>query len=129
MERSNQPPKPECCRGEGQASAAQAGGGAEQPIGSVHREIHGPQAGVAPRLSNSASKHSEAGGDGVLQTEPNTKSASKGEALAGLPGAQSGGRGAQAGRDPGDPEKPPPTNYDCQRGRAAQRQKKQAERK
>src|SRR5260221_13290354 len=129
MERSNQPPKPECCRGEGQASAAQAGGGAEQPIGSVHREIHRPQAGVAPRLSNSASKHSEAGGDGVLQPEPNTKSASKGEALAGLPGAQSVAREAKGGRKRGDPENSRRPNYQGQAGGAGQPQKKQGGRK
>src|SRR5437899_11728254 len=87
MERFNQPPKPEWCRGEGQPRDAKAGGGAEQPMGSVHREIHGPQAGVAPRLSNPASKHSEAGGDVILQTEPNTKRAAKGETQAGLPGS------------------------------------------
>src|SRR5713226_4256252 len=127
MERSNQPPKPECGRGEGQASAAKAGGGAEQLIGSVHREIHGPQAGVAPRLSNSASKHSEAGGDGVLQPEPKTKSASKGEALADLPGSKSVAREEQAVRNLGDPENSRRTNYEGQAGRAAQRQEEQAE--
>src|SRR5260221_8532113 len=117
MDRSNQLRNRECCRGEGQASAAQAGGGVEHLMGSVHREIHGPQAGVAPRLSNSASKHSEAGGDGVLQPEPKTKSASKGEALAGPPGSPSGARQKQAVWEPGDPENSPPPNYGGQTGR------------
>jgi len=50
MERSNQPPEPECCRREGEANAAQVGGGAERLVGGVRREIHEPQAGVAPCL-------------------------------------------------------------------------------
>src|SRR5258708_34572531 len=104
MERSNQPPKPECCRGEGQPCAAKAGGGAEPPIGSVHREIHGPQAGVAPRLSNPASKHSEAGGDVILKTKPNTNRAAKGEAQAGLQGPHTRAREERTVRNLGDPE-------------------------
>src|SRR5450759_821331 len=89
MERSNQPTEPECCRRPGQASAAHEGGGAERPVGGVHREIREPQAGVARRLSNSASKPSEAGGDGVLSSKPETGSAAKGEAWTGLPGSKS----------------------------------------
>jgi hypothetical protein len=127
MERSNQPPEPECCRGEGQPCAAKAGGGAEQPIGSVHREIHGPQAGVAPRLSNSASKHSDAGGDVILQTEPKTNSAAKGEAQAGLPGSQSVAREERTVRNLGDPVSSRRTNYEGQAGRDAQRQEGQTE--
>src|SRR5947207_4740422 len=127
MERSNQPPKPECCRGEGQASTAKAGSGAEQLIGSVHREIHGPQAGVAPRLSNSASKPLDAGGDVVLSPEPKTDSAAKGEALAGLPGSKSVARGEQAVRNLGDPVNSRRTNCERQAGRAAQRQEGQTE--
>ena len=106
MERSNQPSEPECCRGEGQAFAAKAGGGAEQLLGSVHREIRGPQARVAPRLSNSASKPSDAGGDVVLSTEPKTNSAGDGEALAGLPGSKSVAREEQTVRNLGGPVAP-----------------------
>src|SRR5882672_7402360 len=88
MERSNQPPKPECCRGEGQANAAQAGSGAEQPIGGVHREIHEPQAGVASRLSNTASKPLAAGENTILTVELKTGGAAIGKAPTGLPGSQ-----------------------------------------
>src|SRR5438034_6570103 len=125
MERSNQPPKPECCRGEGQASVAKAGGGAERLIGSVHREIRGPQAGVAPRLSNSASQPLDAGGEVVLPTEPKTESAAKGEALADLPGSKSVAREAQAVRNLGDPVNSRRTNHEGQAGRTAQRQEEQ----
>jgi hypothetical protein len=122
MERSNQPPKPECCRGEGQAPATKAGGGAERLLGSVHREIRGPQAGVAPRLSNPASKPLDAGGDVVLPTAPNTNSAVEGEGLEGLPGSKSVAREEQAVRNLGDPGSSRRTNYEGQAGRAAQRE-------
>ena len=85
MERSNQPPKPECCRREGQANAAQEGGGAERLVGGVHRENHEPQAGVAPRLSNPASKSLAAGEDAFLLAELNTAGAAMGKATADLP--------------------------------------------
>ena len=127
MERSNQPPEPECCRREGQAAAAKAGSGAEQLFGSVPREDRGPQAGVAPCLSNSASKPSDAGGDVVLSTEPNTKSAGNGEAPAGRPGSQSVAREEQTVRNLGDPVSSRRTNCEGQAGREAQRQEGQTE--
>lgn len=127
MERSNQPPEPECCRREGQASAAKTGSGAEQLFGSVHREIRGPQAGVAPRLSNSASKHTDAGGDGVLPPEPKTNKAAKGEVLKGLPGSKSVAREEQAVRNLGDPVNSRRTNYESQAGRKTQRQGESSE--
>jgi len=49
MGRPNQPPQPECCRAEGQATASD-GAVAEQPPGGVHRDRRLPQAGVTPRL-------------------------------------------------------------------------------
>ena len=122
MERSNQPTEPECCRREGQASAAREGGGAERPVGGVHREIREPQAGVAPRLSNSASKPTDAGGDDVLPSEPNTFSAAKGKALEGQPGSQSVAREAEPIRNLGDPELSRRTNCEGQAGRPVQRQ-------
>ena len=122
MERSNQPPEPECCRREGQAATAKDGSGAEQLFGSVHREIGRPQAGVAPRLSNSASKPLDAGGDVVLPTEPKTDSAVTGEALENLPGSKSVACHEQAVRNLGDPVTSRRTNYESQAGREVQRQ-------
>ena len=104
MERSNQPPEPECCRREGQANAAPQGGGAERLVGGVHREIHEPQAGVAPRLSNSASKSIAASEDAILLAELKMASAAKGEALAGLPGSQSVAREDRTVGNHGDPQ-------------------------
>jgi len=127
MERSNQPPEPECCRRQGQAAAPQAGCGAERTVGGVHREIHEPQVGVAPRLSNPASKPIAAGGDAVLNVAPNTVSADKGEARTGLPGSKSVASEERTARNQGDPELSRRTNYESQAGRSVQRQEGQAE--
>ena len=122
MERSNQPPKPECCRREGQGASAQQGAGPERPAGSVHREIRGPQAGVAPGLSNSASKPINADGDKVLLLQPNIAGAVDGEAQANLPGSQSVAREAKTLRNLGGPEGSRRTNCEGQAGRLNQRQ-------
>jgi len=127
MERSNQPPEPECCRREGEANAAQEGGGAERLVGGVHRENHEPQAGVAPRLSNSASKSVAAGEDAFLLAELNTAGAAMGKASADLPGSQSVAREERAVRNQGDPVISRRTNYEHQAGRLAQRSEGRAE--
>ena len=121
MERSNQPTKPECCRREGQASATKAGGGAERPVGGVPREIREPQAGVAPRLSNSASKPSDAGGQDILSSESEIRGAVKGEASRSLPGSKSVAREEGTVRNQGDPVFSRRTNYEGQVGREVQR--------
>src|ERR1035437_457829 len=122
MERSNQPTEPECCRREGQAPTAKEGGGAERPVGGVHREIREPQAGVAPRLSNSASKPSDGGGQDVLSSEPKIRDAVKGEAWRSLPGSKSVAREEGTARNQGDPVFSRRTNYEGQAGREVQRQ-------
>jgi len=125
MERSNQPPEPECCRRQGQDTTPQAGGGAERTVGGVHREIREPQAGVAPRLSNPASKPLAAGGDAILKAAPNTVSAVQGEARTGLPGSQSVASEERTARNQGDPELSRRTNCEGQAGRNVQRQEGQ----
>ena len=112
MERSNQPPEPECCRREGQANAASESGGAERLVGGVHREIHEPQAGVAHRLSNPASKPSAAGEDTILSVELKTDGAATGKAPTGLPGSQSVAREERTIRNQGDPAISRRTNYE-----------------
>ena len=128
MARSNQPPQPECCRRAGQAATAPTGGGAERPVGGVHRELREPQAGVAPRLSHSASKPTHADGQAVLSSEPNIRGAVQGEAARGLPGSQRVAREARTGRNPGDPGFARRTHYEGQAGRAVQRQGGRTER-
>jgi hypothetical protein len=122
MERSNQPPKTECCPGEGQAQVDLWFYKAERRQGSVHRKIHGPQAGVAPSLSDSASKRVTAGGDDLELSEPNKDKAASGEALASLPGSESVAREEGADRNLGSPESTRRTNCESQAGRGVQRQ-------
>jgi len=95
---------------------------AEQRQGSVHRELHGPQAGVAPSLSNSASKCAQAGGDGVVSLEPNKDQADSGEGLARLPGSQSVAREERADRNLGSSGSSRRTNCEGQAATGAQRQ-------
>jgi hypothetical protein len=73
MERSNQPPKTEGCLAEGRLEAPR-GRRKERPSRSVPREKREPQAGTASGLSNSASKCSNASGDGVLLSASETES-------------------------------------------------------
>src|SRR5437667_3828992 len=122
MERSNQPPKTECCPDEGQVPEDLWFFNAERRQGCVHRKLHGPQAGVAPSLSNSASKETAAGGDDVASSEPNMAKAATGKALASLPGSQSVAREEGADRNLGDPVNSRRTNHEGQAGRATQRQ-------
>lgn len=122
MEKSNQQPEPECCRREGQVNAAFASGGTERLVGGVHREIHEPQAGVAPRLSNAASKRTNAGEDTVLSVELKTDGTAIGEVPEDLPGSESVAREEKTIGNQGDPAIPRRTNYEGQAGREAQRQ-------
>ena len=127
MERSNQPPEPECCRREGQANAAHEDCGAEQLAGGVHREIHEPQAGDAHRLSNPASKLVAAGEDAFQLAQLHTGGAVKGEAPTVLPGSKSVAHEARTVWNHGDPQFPRRTNSESQAGRKAQRQEGQTQ--
>src|ERR1041384_1733288 len=122
MGTTTQPTRTECCRREGQANAAAQVGGAERLVGGVHRGTREPQAGVAHRLSNSASKPTDAGGQDVLPSEAEIRGAVKGEAQRSLPGSKSVAREERAVRNQGDPENSRRTNYEGQAGRKDQRQ-------
>ncbi len=122
MERSNQPPKTECCPEEGQAQVDLWFYKAKQPEGSVHRELREPQAGVAHSLSDSASKLTNVDGDGVLMSAPNMDKAVKGEALDNPPGSKNVAREEGTDRNRGSPESPRRTNCESQAGRGEQRQ-------
>ena len=122
MERSNQPPKTECCPDEGQAPVDLWFFKAERRQGSVHRKLREPQAGVAPSLSNSASKTSAAEGDDFGKSAPNIGQAVKGEAEPNLPGSKSVAREEGTDQNLGSPESSRRTNNESQAGRAGQRQ-------
>lgn len=125
--KSNQPPQPEFCRPEGQAEAPLEGVATEQPAGGVNRDSRGPQAGVAPRLCNSASKDSAADGDGVISPEPNTNETASGEVSGGLPGSKSVAREEGVVRNLRGPEPSRRSNCGNQAGRTAQRQEEQTD--
>lgn len=121
MEKSNQLPKTEGCLAEGEPVDLWYYR-VERPSRSVPRDKREPQAGPASCSSNPASIVQGASGDGVCWPEPNTKMATQGEAIEGLPGSQSVARAEADARNRGGPEGPCRTNYEGQAGRAAQRQ-------
>ena len=125
--RPNQPPRPEFCRPEGQEQAPPEGVCSERPIGGVNRDSRGPQAGVASRLSNSASKKSAADGDGFIPPEPNMNETASGEVSGGLPGSKSVARDDGVVRNLRDPGPSRRSNYGNQAGRPAQRQEEPVE--
>ena len=121
MEKSNQHPKTEDCRAEGQPVDLWYYR-RERPSRSVSQEKREPQAGPASGLSNSASKESNASGEGVVISASHTKSPVRGEGEEGLPGSQSVASVEGDTRNEGGPEHPCRTNNEGQAGRAAQRQ-------
>ena len=121
MEKSNQHPKTEDCLAEAEPVDLQYYR-LERPTRSVSREKREPQAGAASGLSNSASKESNASGEGVVISASNTESSDKGKGEEGLPGSQSVASVEGDTRNEGSPERPCRTNYEGQAGRQAQRQ-------
>ena len=78
----------------------------ERPSRSVPRVKREPQAGPASCLSNTASKESDASGEAVVMSEPNTEPTARGEGGEGLPGSKSVARAEDSTRNRGDPESP-----------------------
>ena len=122
MERSNQPPKTEDCLAEGQPVDLWFYR-KERPSRSVSTDKREPQAGPASGLSNSASRSSNASGEGVLLPASKTESSAKGEDEEGLPGSKSVASDEGSTRNEGDPDSPCRTNCESQAGREAQPQR------
>ena len=120
--RSNQPPKTEDCSAEGQPVVLW-GHGKERLSRSVSTAKREPQAGPASSLSNSASRGSQASGQGVLISESNTEPPVKGEGGEGLPGSESVARAEGSTWNEGVPDGPFRTNCEGQAGREAQTQR------
>src|SRR5688572_7805931 len=120
MERSNQPPKPECCPPKGGEKVDLHYFQTERSRRSVHREKREPQAGPASCLSNSASKTTNAAGEGFRLSEPKTKDTNRGEVSEELPGSQSVARAEDEARNWGSPELSRRTNYESQAGKTSQ---------
>src|SRR6516225_4685655 len=121
MEKFNQHPKTEDCWAEGQPVDLWYYR-RERPYRSVSREKREPQAGAASGLSNTASKESNASGEGVVISASNTQPSGKGKGGEGLPGSKSVASAEGDTRNEGGPEHPCRTNYEGQAGKAAQRQ-------
>src|SRR5437867_8233543 len=128
MARSNQPPKPECCRVEGQAqvSAQEA-----ESRTTIWRRTQGDsQAAGESRTSlkqfSPETILQRAGGDAVASAEPNTETNATGEFVGDLPGSQSVAREARAARKLGRPAVAPDANCGSQAGRSVQRQEEPA---
>ena len=120
MERSNQPPKPECCLVEGEGKIRWKDL-TERRQGSVHREKRGPQAGHTSCLSNSASKLQNTGGDELRNSEPKMDKTAKGEVADNLSGSERVAREEEDARNWGGPEFSRRTNYESQAGKETQR--------
>ena len=121
MERSNQPPKTEGCETEGGPPDLRFWR-AKRPPRSVPREKREPQAGVASRISNTASKGLNASEVAVLITGLHTEAPAHGEGAADLPGSKSVASAEGSAGNRGGPETSCRTNYEGQAGRVAQRQ-------
>src|SRR6188474_2781989 len=105
MEKSSQHPKTEDCSAEGQPVDLWYYR-KERPTRSVSREKREPQAEPAFGLSNSASRGSNASGEGVLISASNTESPAKGKGEEGLPGSKSVASEEGDTRNEGDPQRP-----------------------
>ena len=81
MERSNPPPKPECCLQPGPEPESLGMTTPNDLREAYTGQRRGPQAGFASGLSNSASKGLAADGDGLGMPEPNTDRGAKAEKL------------------------------------------------
>ena len=123
MERSNQPPKTECCRGQGQGSEATEACGPNNPLEAYTGKLTGrkqdshPAQAIQPRDG----AYTQAGTESPF-TEPKTSQSATGKGPLGLPGSQSVAREERADRNLGNPAPARRTNCEGQAGRPPQRQ-------
>jgi len=122
-ERPNQPPKPECCRTEGQAQASAAD---VENRTTVWKRTQGDSQAASgsrtPLKQSSLETIQYAGGDGVASPEPNTEETVSGEVSGDLPGSKSVAREERAVRKLGSPAASRGTNCGGQTGQEVQRQ-------
>jgi len=120
--RLNQPPKPECCRVEGQAGASEKD--ADSRTTAWKRTQGNSQAASGSRTplkQSSLETIQYAGGDGVASPEPNTEETVSGEVSRDLPGSQSVAREQRAVQKLGSPAASRGTNCGSQTGQEVQR--------
>src|SRR2546428_14128006 len=113
MERSNQPPKPECCRVEGQAQVSDQEAESRTTIG--RRTQGDSQAASESRTSlkqlSPETILQRAGGDAVASAEPNTEMNAAGKFVGDLPGSQSEAGEGRAARERGGHAVAPHDNF------------------
>ncbi len=127
--RPNPPPKPECCREEGQSGATV---GRSDQTTSWKRTQGNSQAASGSRTplkQSSPETVRHAGGEGVILPEPNKEGTAQGEVPRNLPGSQSVAREEQTDRNLGGPAATRRTNYGSQAGRSDRRQEGSSQRK
>src|SRR6266581_64472 len=128
MERSNQPPKTECCREEGQVPKATEASGPNDLLEAYTGQLTGrkqdshPAKAIQPRDGINTQA-----GTQFPMMEPNTSQSATGEGQLGLPGSKSVAGEQRADRNLGQPVHSRRTNYEGQAGKPPQRQEVAAE--
>jgi len=129
MERSNQPPKTECCREQGQVSEATEASGPNDLLEAYTGKLTGrkqdspPAKATQPRYG----AYTQVGTESPF-TEPKTSQSATGKGQLGLPGSKSVACEERAVRNLGDPVHARRTNCESQAGRPPQRQEVRVQR-
>lgn len=121
-ERPNPPPKPECCREEGQIKETTGRGDQTTSWRRTQGDSQAASGSRTPLKPFSPETVRHAGGEGVISPEPNKEGTAEGEVPRNLPGSQSVAREEQTDRNLGGPAVPRRANYGSQAGRSDQRQ-------
>src|SRR5262245_12662809 len=128
MERPNQPPKTECCRGEGQAKDSNEGPQPNDILEAYTGQIAGrkqdthPAQAIQPRDGTNTQV-----GTVFPNLEPKTSQPAKGEGGRDLPGSKSVAREETVVRNLGGPIHSRRTNHEGQAGKRVQRQEAPSE--
>ena len=123
MERSNPPPKTECCRKPGQVPEATEAAGPNELLEAYTGKLTGrrqdshPAQAIEPRNATKTQA-----GTQFAMSEPKTSQSGKGEGQLGLPGSESVAREQRTARNLGDPTGARRTNHESQAGRPTQPQ-------
>jgi RNA-directed DNA polymerase len=127
MERSNQPPKTECCRGEGQSEGATEASRSNDSLEAYTGQITGRKQDSHPaKATQPRDGTDKQAGTEFPITEPNTSQSASGEDGLGLPGSKSVASEERAFRNLGDPSTRR-SNCESQAGRPLQRQEGEAQ--
>lgn len=123
MERSNQPPKTECCPEKGQAMGATEASKPNNFWEAYTGKIIGRKQDSHPvkAIQLREGAYTQAGTKSPY-SEPNTSLTDKGEVRLGLPESKSVACDERADRNLGGPDDSRHTNYECQAGKLIQRQ-------